>query len=102
MADLRSLCGEIMAAKRFDAKLSVLCDRAADYARVYLRVKKEKGCNGLGERETLLDEFRRMLHEIMRYSRKKRYIDGLAIYDIEVTDEEIEKLSVHLETTYKK
>jgi hypothetical protein len=102
MADLKSLCGEIMEAKRFDRKLSVLCDRAADYARVYLRAKKEKGCNGLGGRETLLDEFRKMLHEIMRYSSNKKYIDGLLIYEIEVTDEEIDKLSVHLETAYNK
>lgn len=96
-------CYEILyiMAKRFDTKLSVLCDRAADYARLYLRAKKEKGCNGLGEKETLLDEFRRMLQEIMHYSGRKKYIDHLLIYEIDVTDEEIEKLSMHLETVYK-
>lgn len=99
MTDLTSLCVEIMEARKFDADLSLLCDRAVEYARVYIHAKKLKGCNGLGEMENLLDEFRKMLYKILRYCGKKKYIDDLAIYDIEVTEQEIEKLSTHLETS---
>lgn len=73
----------------------------AEYARVYLRAKKAKGCNGLGEIENLLDEFRKMVYEVMRYCSTKKYIDDLAIYTIDVTDEELEKLSKYLETSYE-
>jgi hypothetical protein len=36
MNDLRSLHNEILEAKKFDAELSLLCDRAAEYARPHL------------------------------------------------------------------
>jgi len=99
MSDLTRLCDEIKALAKFDVDLSFRCDKAEEYARIYLQAKKAKGCNGLGELETLLDEFKKMIYEVVGYCRKRKYIDDLAIYAIEVTNAEIEKLSMHLEAS---
>jgi hypothetical protein len=96
MTDLANLYHEILEAKKSDAELSVLCDRAAAYARLHLYARKITGCNGLGEIENLLDEFRQMIYEIIKYCGKKNYIDDLAIFTIDVTDKELEKLGAEL------
>ncbi len=96
MKDLESLYNEILEAKKFDAELSVLCHKAAEYARLHLYARKISGCNSLGEIEHLLDEFRRMIFEIISYCGKKNYIDNLAIYSFDVTDKELEKLGADL------
>jgi hypothetical protein len=85
MTDLMGLYSEILKAAKIDAQLSILCDRAAEYARLHLYARKINGCNGLGEIENLLDEFRKMM-----------YIDDLAIYNLEVTDEDLTKLGAEL------
>ena len=71
MKDLESLYNGILKAKKTDAELSVLCDNAAEYARLHIYARKIKGCNSLGEIENLLDEFKRIIFEIIRYSGKK-------------------------------
>jgi len=96
MMDLANLYNEILEAKKFDAELSILCDRAAEYARLHLYARKITGCNGLGEIENLLDEFRQMIYEIIKYCGKKNYIDDLAIFTIDLTDKELEKLGAEL------
>jgi len=96
MKDLESLYNEILEAKKFDAELSILCHKAAEYARLHLYARKINGCNSLGEIEHLLDEFRRMIFEIIRYCGGKNYIDNFAIYTVEVTDKELEKLGADL------
>ena len=96
MKDLESLYNEILESRRFDAELSILCDRAAEYARLHLYARKITGCNSLGEIENLLDEFRRMIFEIIRYCGKRNYIDNLAIYYIDVTDKELEELGADM------
>jgi hypothetical protein len=96
MTDLMGLYSEILKAAKIDAQLSILCDRAAEYARLHLYARKINGCNGLGEIENLLDEFRKMMYEIIRYCGKKKYIDDLAIYNLEVTDEDLTKLGAEL------
>ncbi len=92
MTDLMSLYCEIQKAAKEDAQLSILCVRAAEYARLYLYARKISGCNGLGEIENLLDEFRKMIYEILRYCGKKDYIDEFAIYNVNTTDEELTRL----------
>ncbi len=96
VSDLESLYNEMIETRKFDAELSCLCDRAAEYARLHLRARKIAGCNGLGEIDNLLDEFRKKIYEIIRYCGKRKYIDGLAIYTIEVSDKELEKLGAEL------
>lgn len=96
MKDLESLYNEILEAKKIDAELAILCDKAAEYARLHLYARKITGCNSLGEIENLLDEFRRMIFEIIRYCGKRNYIDNLAIYTMDVTDKELEKLGADL------
>ncbi len=96
MTDLMGLYSEILRAAEADAQLSILCRRAAEYARLHLYARKISGCNGLGEIENLLDEFRKMIYEIIRYCGRKKYIDEFAIYSIDVTDEELTKLGAEL------
>ncbi|HEX8948450.1 MAG TPA: hypothetical protein VF790_05780 [Dissulfurispiraceae bacterium] len=96
MTDLESLYNEILKAKELDAELSLLCGRAAEYARLHLYARKVQGCNSLGEIENLLDEFRKMILEIIRYCVEKKYIDGHALYTVEMTDEELERLGEEL------
>ena len=96
MTDLANLYNEILEAKKSDAELSILCDRAAEYARLHLYARKITGCNSLGEIENLLDEFRQMIYEIIKYCGKKNYIDDLAIFTIDLTDKELEKLGAEL------
>ncbi len=93
---LAGLYNEIIETRKFDTELSVLCDRAAEYARLHLHARKITGCNGLGEIDNLLDEFRRMIYEIVRYSGRRKYIDSLAIYTVDVSDREFEKLAAEL------
>ena len=92
MADIISLYSEILDATKVDADLCILCRTAAEYARLHLYVRKISRCNSLGEIENLLDEFRKLIYEIMGYCRRKRYIDDLAIFTIDVTDEELTRL----------
>lgn len=96
MKDLESLYNKILEAKKIDAELSILCDEAAEYARLHLYARKITGCNSLGEIENLLDEFRRMIFEIIRYCGERNYIDNLDIYTIDATDKELEKLGAVL------
>ncbi len=96
VTDLQGLYNEIVEAKKFDVQLSILFDRAAEYARLHLHARKIAGCNGLGEIDNLLDEFRKLIYEIIRYCGKRKYIDDLAIYTIDVSDKEIEKLGAEL------
>ena len=96
MKDLESLYNEILEAEKSDAELSILCYKAAEYARLHLYQRKINGCNSLGEIEQLLDEFRRMIVEIIRYCGGRNYIDRLAIYTVAVTDKELEKLGADL------
>ena len=96
MKDLESLYYEILEAKKLDAELSILCHKAAEYARLHLYAQKIAGCNSLGEIEHLLDEFRQMTYEIIRYCGKKGYIDGLVIFTMDVSDGELTKLGADL------
>ncbi len=96
MTDLQTLYNEILEATKCDAELSAICYGAAEYARLHLHARKTNGCNSLGEIEHLLDEFRKMIYEIMRYCGKKGYIDDLAIFTVDVTDEELTKLGAEL------
>lgn len=91
-----SLYSEILEATKVDPDLCILCQRAAEYARLHLYVRKISRCNSLGEVENLLDEFRKMIYEIMRYCRRKRYIDDLAIFTVDVTDDELVRLGADL------
>lgn len=91
-----NLYSEILKATKADAQLAILCDRAAEYARLHLYARKITGCNSLGEIENLLDEFRNMIYEIIRYCAKKKYIDDLAIYSIDASDEELTRLGADL------
>lgn len=93
---LEGLYNEIITVIEFDAELSILHSRAAEYARLHLHARKSSGCNSMGEIEHLLDEFRQMIYEIIRYCGQKKYIDDLAIYSIDVSDKEIEKLGAEL------
>ncbi len=95
MSDLQSFCHFVIKTKGSDAGLSLLCYRTAGYARAYLSARKIRGCDGLGALDSLLDEFRGILYEMIRYCRKKEYIDP-AIYNITVTDEELAKFSIQL------
>lgn len=96
MTDLANLYNEILEAKKSDSALSILCDSAAEYARLHLYARKITGCNGLGEIEHLLGEFRKMIYEIIRYCGGKKYIDDLAIYSVDMTDKELERLGADL------
>jgi hypothetical protein len=96
MNDLQLLYNEILEARKCDAELSLLCDGAAEYARLHLYARKVTGCNSLGEIENLYDEFRRMIFEIMRYCGKKNYIDSSAVYSLEITDKELVELGAEL------
>ena len=96
MADIISLYNEILEATKVDADLCVLCQRAAEYARLHLYVLKISRCNSLGEVENLLEEFRKRIYEIMRYCRKKKYIDDLAIFTVDVSDQELTRLGSDL------
>jgi hypothetical protein len=96
MADLQSLYSEILEATKADAELSTICHSAAEYARLHLHARKTSGCNSLGEIEHLLDEFRKVVYEIMRYCGKKGYIDGLTVYTINTSDDELTKLGSEL------
>ncbi len=96
VTDLEGLYSEIIEAKKFDPELSMLYDKAAEYARLHLRARKTSGCNGLGEMDNLLDEFREMNYKIIRYCRRKKYIDDLAIYTIDMSDKELEKVGAEL------
>ncbi len=96
VVDLKSLYSEIVEATKVDAELSILCHRAAEYARLHLYMRKTSGCNSLGEIEHLLDEFRKKIYEIIRYCGKKGHVDNTAIYTIEMTDEELTRLGDEL------
>ena len=96
MTDLESLYNIILEAGKSDAELSTLCNEAAQYARMHLYARKSNGCNSLGEIDNLLDEFRRMILEIIRSGGKKNYIDNLAVYTIDISDKELEKLGADL------
>ncbi len=96
MNDLESLYNEILEATKFDAELSDLCYKAAEYARLHLYARKIHGCNSLGEMEHLLDEFKRMIFDVIRYCGGKNYIDSLAIYTVDITDKDLEKLGADL------
>ncbi len=96
MRDLESLYSEILEAEKSDAELSRLCHKAAEYARLHLYARKIKGCNSLGEIEHLLEEFRRMIFEVIRYCGGKNYIDNLALYTVDITDNDLEKLGADL------
>lgn len=96
MTDLIALYDEMLKVTKVDAQLAALCARAAEYARLHLYARKITGCNGLGEIENLLDEFRCMIYETMRYCSEKKYIDELAIYTVEMNDEELTRLGAEL------
>ncbi len=92
MTDLADLYSEILQATKTDAQLSILCSRAAEYARLHLYARKISRCNSLGEIENLLDEFRKMLYEILRYCREREYVESMVIYEVDLSDEELTKL----------
>src|SRR5512144_1756232 len=102
MKDLESLYNEILEAKESDSELSILCYEVAEYAPLHLYQRKINGCNSLGEIEHLLDEFRRMIVGIIRYCGERNYIDNLAIYTVDITDKDLEKLGADWENSFKK
>jgi len=96
MTDLENLYNEILELKKSDAELSSLCERASEYARLHLYARKTTGCDSLGEIKNLLDEFREIIYEIIKYCGGKNYIDKLVLFTMDMSDKELEKLGAEL------
>jgi len=67
-----------------DAGLRELLGRACEYADIYLLTKKrQKGCDGMGELAMVREEFSASFDGLIRYCRRKGYIDGDVRYEID-------------------
>ncbi|MBI5056660.1 MAG: hypothetical protein HZB61_08605 [Nitrospirae bacterium] len=78
-----------------DVNLSKLFCNAREYADIYLLAqKRQKGCDGMGEMETVKEEFRCALYELTSYCRENKYLtdSDTADYDIDSMAREIQNL----------
>jgi hypothetical protein len=75
-----------------DLQLAKLLAEARDFAQVYVLARqRQKGCDGMGELATLMEEFRDVADKVLQYCKEKKYISEVISYDIDSIAEEIVK-----------
>jgi hypothetical protein len=74
----------IFEASKSDCQLARILENVQEYAQLYLLAKqRQKGCDGMGEVETLKDEFVYNMEEMIHYCKEKGYLSGDITYEID-------------------
>jgi len=83
----------ILEASRSDCQLAKILENVQEYAQLYLLAKqRQKGCDGMGEVETLREEVTYCLEKILSYCKEKGYLSDDVSFNIDSISLSLKKI----------